>query len=259
MSFGPWLLFKMHLGTSVEVVNIIGASGTIGALEAKNSRADGNTIYGTDDYLHLVHLTGRTEISYRDFDPICLVAATPSVLAASARTPWRNWQEFVDDARRRPGEISAAATPGTTSEFFLVSLEKRANIKLKIVTYEGSATRWAAILAGKVDLTDSNLTQKDKADDRQLKFLAIAAERRTAEVPDVPTLREVDIDVVKEVKRGLVIPKGAPSWVRARLVEARRKATSEPAFEAALTRLGTRVAFLDDHQYSALMERLDEE
>jgi tripartite-type tricarboxylate transporter receptor subunit TctC len=116
-----------------------------------------------------------------------------------------------------------------------------------------------AILGGHIDLTDANLTQKGKVEAGQLKFLAIATEKRDPEIPDVPTLKELGINVVYEVARGLMVPKGTPANVRAKLVEACGKATSEPSFKEAMKLQGTRVAFLDDKQYAAFLGKIDGE
>jgi tripartite-type tricarboxylate transporter receptor subunit TctC len=206
-----------------------------------------------------VHYSGLTDISYKDFEPICLVAATPSVLTASPKTPWKDWQEFLADAKKRPGEITVGATLSSTSHIFPATIEKKAGLKFKYVSYEGLAPRMTAILGGHIDLTDSNLTQKGKVDAGQLKFLAIATEQRDPEIPNVPTLKELGLDIVYEVVRGLVVPKGTPAPARAKLVEACGKATSEPAFKEAMKLQGTRVAFLDDKKYAAFLDKIDGE
>ncbi len=241
------------------IANVGGASGTVGAREAKGSPADGYTIYAMHDYIHLVHYSGLTDISYKDFEPICLVSATPSVLTASPKTPWKNWQEFLADAKKRPGEITVGATLSSTSHIFPATIEKAAGIKFKYVSYEGLAPRMNAILGGHIDLTDSNLTQKGKVDAGQLKFLAIATEKRDPEMPNVPTLKELGLNIVYEVVRGLVVPKGTPAAVRAKLVEACGKATAEPAFKEAMKLQGTRVAYLDDKKYAAFLDKIDGE
>jgi tripartite-type tricarboxylate transporter receptor subunit TctC len=87
-------LLQKHIGQPVVIANVTGASGTVGAREAKGSPADGYTIYAMHDYIHLVHYSGLTDNTYKDFEPICLVSATPSVLTASPKTPWKNWQEL---------------------------------------------------------------------------------------------------------------------------------------------------------------------
>ena len=252
-------LLQKQLAQPVVIANVGGASGTVGAREAKGSPADGYTIYAVHDYIHLVHYAGLTEITYRDFEPICRVSATSSVLTASPKTPWKNWQEFVDDAKKRPGQLSVGATLGSTSHIFPASIEKAAGIKLKYVSYDGLAPRMNAILGGHVDLTDSNLTQKGKVEAGQLKFLAIASEQRNPEMPEVPTLKELGLDIVYEVVRGLMVPKGTPEPVRAKLAEACRQATADPAFAEAMKLQGTRVAFLDDKQYGAFLDKIDGE
>ncbi len=249
----------MEGGQPVVIANVGGASGTVGAREAKGSPADGYTVYAMHDYIHLVHYAGLTDITYKDFEPICLVSATPSVLTASPKTPWKNWKEFLEDAKKRPGEISVGATLGSTSHIFPASIEKAAGIKLKYVSYDGLSPRMNAILGGHIDLTDSNLTQKGKVDAGQLKFLAIASEQRNADMPDVPTLKELGINIVYEVVRGLVVPKGTPAPARAKLGEACAKATAEAEFKESMKKQGTRVSYLDDKQYAAFLDKIDGE
>jgi putative tricarboxylic transport membrane protein len=250
---------QKHLGQTVVIANVTGASGTVGAREAKAAPADGYTVYAVHDYIHLVHYSGLTDVKYTDFDPICLVAATPSVLTASPKTPWKTFQELVADAKARPGQITVGATLSSTSHIFPATVEKAAGIKLKYVSYEGLAPRMNAILGGHIDLTDSNLTQKGKVEAGQLKFLAIATDKRDPEMPDVPTLKELGLNIVYEVVRGLMVPKGTPAPVRAKLVEACGKATAEPDFANAMKLQGTRVAYLDDKQYAAFLDKIDGE
>jgi tripartite-type tricarboxylate transporter receptor subunit TctC len=252
-------LLQKHVGQTVVIANVTGASGTVGAREAKAAPADGYTVYAVHDYIHLVNYSGLTDVKYTDFDPICLVAATPSVLTASPKTPWKTFQELIADAKARPGQITVGATLSSTSHIFPASIEKSAGIKFKYVSYEGLAPRMNAILGGHVDLTDANLTQKGKVEAGQLKFLAIGTEKRDPEIPDVPTLKELGINVVYEVARGLMVPKGTPASVRAKLVEACGQATSEPAFKEAMKLQGTRVAYLDDKQYAVFLDKIDGE
>jgi tripartite-type tricarboxylate transporter receptor subunit TctC len=250
-------LLQKHLGQPVVIANVSGASGTVGAREAKNSPPDGYTVYAVHDYIHLVHYAGLTDIKYSDFVPICRVSATTSVLTASAKTPWKDWKEFVEDAKKRPGQITVGATLGSTSHIFPALIEKAAGIKLKYVSYDGLAPRMNALLGGHVDLTDANLTQKGKVEAGLLRFLAIASEQRDPEMPNVPTLRELGHDIVYEVVRGLVVPQGTPEPAQAKLGEACAKATAEPDFAAAMRKQATRVAYLSAKDYAAFLDKLD--
>ena len=253
--FGPQ--FQKHLGATVVIANVTGASGTVGAREAKNSPPDGYTIYATHDYIHSTYYTGVSDVSYKDFEPVCTVSSTPSVLTASPKTKWSSWQELLGDAKARPGQITVGATLGSTSHFFPALIEKSAGIKFKYVSYEGLAPRMNAILGGHIDLTDSNLTQKGKVDAGQLKFIAIATEKRLPQAPTVPTLKELGVDVVYAVTRGIVAPKGTPADVLAKLEAACTKATAEPKFAEDMGKQGTFVRFMDRKAYAEFLQQND--
>jgi tripartite-type tricarboxylate transporter receptor subunit TctC len=249
--------FQNALGGTVVIANVAGASGTVGAREAKGSPPDGYTLYAVHDYIHSTYYTGVSDVSYTDFEPVCLLSSTPSVLTASPKTKWTSWQELLGDAKARPGQISVGATLGSTSHFFPALIEKAAGIKFKYVSYEGLAPRMNAILGGHIDLTDSNLTQKGKVDAGQLRFLAIATEQRSREIPTVPTLKELGVNVVFSVERGIMAPKGTPADVLAKLESACAQATKDPAFAESMKKQGTEVRYLDRKAYGEFLKKLD--
>jgi tripartite-type tricarboxylate transporter receptor subunit TctC len=254
--FGP--LLQKHIGQPVVIANVGGASGTKGAKEAKDSPADGYALYAVHDYIHSTYYAGVADVQYTDFEPICLISSTASVLTASPKTPWKSWQELLADAKARPGQITVGATLASTSHFFPALIEKAAGIKFKYVSYEGLAPRMNAILGGHIDLTDANLTQKGKVEAGELKFLAIATEKRSPELPNIPTLKELGVNVVYDVNRGIMAPKGTPADVIAKLGAACAAAVKEPAFAEAMKKQGTDVRYMDRAAYSAWLKKNDE-
>jgi tripartite-type tricarboxylate transporter receptor subunit TctC len=253
--FGPQL--QKHLGSAVVIANVTGASGTVGAREAKAAPPDGYTIFAVHDFIHSTYYTGVADVAWTDFVPVCSVSSTPSILTASPKTKWSSWQELLRDAKARPGQITVGATLGSTSHFFPALIEKATGIKFKYVTYEGLAPRMNAILGGHIDLTDSNLTQKGKADAGQLKFLGAATEKRLQEAPNVPTLKELGVNVVYTVTRGLMLPKGTPPDIVAKVEAACAKATAEPKFAEDMTKQGTFVKYLDGKAYTEFLKQND--
>jgi tripartite-type tricarboxylate transporter receptor subunit TctC len=254
--FAP--VMQKHVGQTVVIANVGGASGTKGAQEAKNSPADGYTLYAVHDYIHSTYYAGVADVAYTDFEPICLISSTPSVLTASPKTPWNDMKSLIADAKARPGQISVGATLASTSHFFPALIEKAAGIKFKYVSYEGLAPRMNAILGGHIDLTDSNLTQKGKVEAGQLKFLAIATEKRSPEMPSVPTLKELGVNVVYDVSRGVMAPKGTPAAVLAKLESSCLAAVKEPAFEESMKKQATEVRMLGRKQYAEWLKANDE-
>jgi tripartite-type tricarboxylate transporter receptor subunit TctC len=249
--------YQKVLRQPVVVANIGGASGTVGAREAKTSPPDGYTLLAVHDFIHSTYYTGLADVNYWDFEPICLVASTPSILTASPKTTWKNLQELVADAKKRPGQITVGASLGSTSHFFPAIFEKEAKLKFKYVSYDGLAQRMNAILGGHIDLTDGNLTQKGKVDAGQLRFLAIATEKRSPELPQLPTFKELGYNVIYAVSRGIIVPKGTPDTVQATLESACAKAAKDPAFAASMKSQGTDVRYLDRKQYAAFLKEND--
>lgn len=253
--FAP--LLQKQLGQTVVIANVGGASGTKGAKEAKDSPADGYTLYAVHDYIHSTYWAGVADVNYTDFEPICLIASTASVLTASPKTPWHNLKELIADAKKRPGEITVGATLASTSHFFPALVEKAAGIKFKYVSYEGLAPRMNAILGGHIDLTDSNLTQKGKVEAGQLKFLGIATAKRNPQMKNVPTLKEQGVNVVYDVNRGIMAPKGTPAPVLSKLESSCRAAAKEPAFAEAMAKQGTDVRFMGRSAYAKWLKGND--
>ncbi len=254
--FAPQL--QKHLGQTVVIANVGGASGTKGAKEVKDSPADGYTLYAVHDYIHSTYYTGVSDVNYTDFEPVCMISSTASVLTASPKTPWKDWAGLLADAKARSGQISVGATLGSTSHFFPALIEKAAGIKFKYVSYEGLAPRMNAILGGHIDLTDSNMTQKGKVEAGQLRFIAIATEKRSPEMPGVPTLKELGVNVVYDVNRGLMTPKGTPADVLAKLESSCAAAAKEPPFAESMGKQATDVRYMGRKQYADWLKGNDD-
>ena len=244
---------QKHLGQPIVIANVSGASGTVGAREAKNAPPDGYTLYAVHDYIHLTFYAGLSDVRYSDFEPICMIAATPSVLTASAKTPWKSWAELADDAKKRPGQITVGATLASTSHIFPALVEKAAGIKFKYVSYDGLAPRMNALLGGHIDLTDSNLTQKGKVDAGLLRFLAVASEKWDPEIPDVPTLKELGWDMALENMKGWVVPANTPDAAVTYLHDRFRAAMAQPSWQAFVERAGETDGYLDGPAFQTAM------
>ncbi|HSD52336.1 MAG TPA: tripartite tricarboxylate transporter substrate binding protein [Candidatus Methylomirabilis sp.] len=248
---------EKQLGEPVVVVNITGASGTVGAREAKNAPPDGYTLYSVHDYIHTTYHTGVSNVSYKDFEPICLATSTPSILAAYGKAPWPGLKAMLEEAKKRPGELTVGATLGSTSHFFPAMLEQAAGVKFKYVSYEGTAPRMTALLGGHVLMGETNLTQLDKVRAGQMKLLAIATAKRHPEIPDVPTLKEFGLDIVYAVNRGIMAPKGTPEPILAKLEDACAKALKDPAVAESMKKQGTVVEFLWRSAYAEFLQKND--
>ncbi len=257
--FRPLLpLLQKYLGQPVVIANVGGASGTVGEREAAKATPDGYTIFGAHDYIHSVYFAGITDIKYSEaFEPVCMIASTPSVITVGAKTPWKTYKELVADAKKRPGQIVVGATLGSTSQYSIALAAKAAGITFKYVPYQGTAKRMNALLGGHIQVADSNLTQKSKVDAGLLRFLANMADKRTEGLENVPTLKELGYNVEYSVNRGLMVPKGTPADVIAKLNDACAKATKEPDYAKAMLLQGTSVRYEGPKDYAAYLKETD--
>lgn len=249
--------FQKHLGGTIVIANVGGASGTKGAREARDAPADGYTIFAVHDSLHSTYFTGVADVNWTDFEPLCLVASTPSIITASPKSPWPDMKAMLEDAKKRPGQITVGATLGSTSHFFPALVEKAAGAKFKYVSYEGTAPRMNALMGSHIDLAESNLTQKGKVDAGQMKFLAIATDQRVPEIPNLPTLKELGIDVTYAVNRGLLVKKGSPPEAVKKLAEACGAAARESGFAGAMKAQGTLVNYMPPPAYTTFLQNND--
>jgi tripartite-type tricarboxylate transporter receptor subunit TctC len=244
---------EKQMGKPVVVVNVAGASGTVGAREAMKAAPDGYTILAIHDFIHTTYYTGVADLSYKDFEPVALLTATPSVFAAYGKAPWKSMKELIEDAKKRPEQITVGASLGSTSHFFPAMIGQAAGIKWKYVSYEGTAPRMTALMGSHVLLGETNLTQLDKVKAGQIKMLAIATRARVSEVPEMPTLKELGIDIEYAVNRGIVVPKGTPDAALAKLEDACGKAMRDPAVVEAMKKQGTLVEFLNHKAYGQFL------
>jgi tripartite-type tricarboxylate transporter receptor subunit TctC len=253
-------LLQKQLGQPVVIANVGGASGTVGEREAASAAPDGYTVFGSHDFIHSVYFGGMTDIKYdKAFDPVCMVSSTPSVITVGAKTPWKTFKELVDDAKKRPGQIVVGASLGSTSQYSIALAAKAAGIKFKYVPYDGTAKRMTALLSGNIDIGDSNLTQKSKVEAGLLRFLANMAEKRTAGLENVPTLKELGYNVSYAVSRGLMVPKGTPAAVIAKLNDACAKATKDAEYAKAMALQGTDVDYRDPKGYGEYLKQADKD
>lgn len=253
-------LLQKYLGEPVVIANVSGASGTVGEREAASAAPDGYTLFGAHDFIHSVYFGGMTELKYSEaFEPVCMIASTPSVVTVGSKTPWKSFKELVADAKKRPGQIVVGASLGSTSQYSMALAAKAAGISFKYVPYDGTAKRMNALLGGHIEVADSNLTQKSKVDAGLLRFLANMAEKRSPGLEDVPTLKELGYDVEYSVNRGIMVPKGTPAAVIAKLNDACAKATKEPEYGKSMLLQGTEVRYMDPKQYAAYLKKKDAE
>ncbi|MDI3308088.1 MAG: tripartite tricarboxylate transporter substrate binding protein [Acetobacteraceae bacterium] len=185
------------LGQSVVVENRSGAGGTIGVDAVAKSAPDGYTIAFASTGAVAVNGSLVPNLPYdtlRDFAPVAVLTATPSVLVVRPDGP-PSLGALLGRARRQPGKVTFASTgPGGTPHLAAELLKLRAGVDLTHVAYRGAAPAITAMLAGEVDMAFLDLpVLLPVIREGKLKPLFITAEERSPLLPEVPTAEQAGV------------------------------------------------------------------
>jgi len=241
-----------ELKTPVVIENKPGAGGGIGMGVVAKAKPDGYTLLLALSSISILpeadKVLGRTPLYRLDqFTPIARLTADPTVLAVRADSPWKTLDEFIADARKRPGAITYGSSGNYgTMHMPMEMFAHTANVKLLHVPFTGGGPAVVALLGGQVDALStgpSTVLQHVKAG--KVRVLASWGDHRLASLPDVRTLSESGYDAVFFQWSGLFAPAGTPQAVVMRLRDAARVAASDPKFVNTLKTVETPVAYLD--------------
>jgi tripartite-type tricarboxylate transporter receptor subunit TctC len=241
-----------ELKTPVVIENKPGAGGGIGMGMVAKAKPDGYTLLLALSSISILpeadKVLGRAPLYRLDqFAPIARLTADPTVLAVRADSRWNTLQEFIDDARKRPGAITYGSSGNYgTMHMPMEMFAHAADIKLLHVPFTGGGPAVVALLGGQVDALStgpSTVLQHVKAG--KVRVLASWGDHRLASLPDVRTLSESGYDAVFFQWSGLFAPAGTPAPIIARLREAARIAAADSRFASTLATVETPVAYLD--------------
>src|SRR6184192_841559 len=222
------------LGQPVVVDNRPGAGGSVGAELAAKSPPDGYTLFLAGVGSHAVNPNLHARLAYdpvRDFTPITLVATAPSVLVVNPAVPARTVAEFTAYARANPDKLNYASNGnGSAAQLAAAMYESMANVRMVHVPYKGIAPALTDLLSGEVQLmfgTVVALVPHIQAG--KLRALAVTSRKRSALLPDVPSLAESGLpDYEAGSWYGVMAPAGTPREIVERLHGAIARALKQP-------------------------------
>jgi len=244
----------------VVIVNKAGAAGAVGAQFASVAKPDGYTLLialvSISSTPEVDKLFGRPATYTRDqFVGIARLNADPPILAVNG--PWKTLKELVDDAKKRPGEITFASSgPYGASHLPLEMFLQAAGLKMRHLPTTGGAPATTAVLGGHAQLWASPpALAAPHIEAGKMRALATWGATRLAAFPDVPTLKELGYDVEYYIWTGLFAPRGVSASVIQTLRDATRKAVEDPEFKSAMEKAKTPMAYQDAEEFKAFWDR----
>ena len=237
-------IFTRHLGQKFVVENVGGAGGTIGALRAARAAADGYTILSGHLGTNALASAFYPNLGYdpqKDFEPVGLTVEYPELLVVRKDFPANNLKEFIAYAKANASKLNVGhAGLGSVSYIGCLLLNSAIGIKPTMVPFTGTAPVLNAMLGGEIDYEcDPVLGTLNHVRAGTVKALAVAAKKRSAILPDVPTSYEQGLPEFDCAPfYAVFLPSGTPKPIVAKLAEALNKGLSEESVQKRLTELG---------------------
>ncbi|MBT7942566.1 MAG: tripartite tricarboxylate transporter substrate binding protein, partial [Alphaproteobacteria bacterium] len=230
------------------------------AKEAAKAKPDGCTLFAIHQSAVTSYLNGRIPFHYNNFETVSLLTSTPDIVGANKNVPWNNFAEFKKATLAAPGTVKVGATFGSTSQFYWLVLEARTGMKFKFVPYDGTRERMTAILSGAIQMGGLNVASGRKyLESGELKGFAIASEKRSKHLPNMPTLKELGVDMIYALQRGIVAPKGTPKGMVDYWAGVFKKAAADPEFLKQMDAKGTGVEYVGPDGYRKWADKMYKE
>jgi len=253
---------EKSLRQPVLIINRPGAGGAVGMASVAKAPGDGYTLLMGLSSISIFpvsdRINGKTPAyELKDFAPIALITADPTVLVVRTDGPYKTLKDFVDAAKANPGKInySSSGVYGTLH----VSMEIFANaagIKLFHVPYQGGGPAVTALLGGQVEaLASGPAPAIGQIRGGKMRALASWSSERLALLPEIPTFKELGYDAEFYIWTGVFAPAATPAELLSKIRNAVRQAATSAEFKSAMDKVQTPVSYLDAPEFQKYWER----
>lgn len=253
-------ILEKYLGQPIVVQNKAGGGGGIGTSAIAHAKPDGYTIGMTQAGPVVIQTHyGGLDYTIDDFEYITVIAASPIILVANTKVPFKTTAEMIDWAKANPGQLRLAlAAIGGLPHMMVEALAKANGFTVKTMPQPGNAQVLTTCMGGFSQLAvahPSDLQAYIKSG--EVVALGVGEAERLPDLPDIPTFKEQGFDIVMNVWKGVGAPKGTPPEVLEFLRDAFDKASQDPAWAEALNRIGEPPHYMNAEDFKATVERDD--
>ncbi|GAA5132074.1 tripartite tricarboxylate transporter substrate binding protein [Pseudonocardia adelaidensis] len=253
-----------RLGVQVNVVNRTGGGGVVGHSAIATARPDGTTIGLATVEITMMHWQGLTDLTYEQLTPIGLVNSDPAGVTVRTEAQWTDVQQLLAEAKAQPGAMTASGTGrGGIWDLARAGMLLEAGLPadaIRWVPSEGAAPALQELVAGGINVSTASLVENHTMiESGRAKALAVMAEERLPNLPDVPTLREQGIDFTMAAWRGIAGPEGLPDDIVGELSCHLDGIVHSPEYEEFMGTAGFGIVWKNAQDFGAYLAAQDAE
>ena len=245
-------------GAQVVIENRPGAGGIVAASSVLSAPPDGYTLFVFSSGIAL----SKSLLKTMPFDPVTAFAPISTMaqfdllLLVKADSPIKTMKDALDAARVDPQKFNVATiNPGSTQNVTGELLRAATGIPMTVVPHRTTGEVLTSLLRGDTQLAvDALAPLKAAVDDKQIRAIASSGSKRSPQLPDVPTMRELGIDAVVDGWNSLVAPAGTPREIIAYLSGHVRAVIAEPEFQKRMIDLGGEPASCSPEELDARLK-----
>jgi tripartite-type tricarboxylate transporter receptor subunit TctC len=249
-----------ELGQAIVVENRPGAGGTIGTAAIAKADPDGYSILAQSSALSIspaIYPSLSFDIT-RDLSSALMIGVSVNVMIVPVSRPWKTVQDFIADARARPGTIAFGSVGvGSATHISAEKFRLAAGIETTHVPYRGGAEVIADILGGRIDFYFCPLaTALPLIKEGRVRALVISGTKRVADLPDIPTPTEAGLKNAESIFwLGVFMPARTPRDIITKFHDAGTRLLAEPSMQESLLKLGVEPLPMAPDEMDAFLAR----
>ncbi|WP_417784253.1 Bug family tripartite tricarboxylate transporter substrate binding protein [Terasakiella pusilla] len=249
-----------HLGQRLVIQNKPGAGGQIGFTSLATAKNDGYKIgfINVPSIFMVKMLRDNVPYEMSDFEAIANIQLDPVVLTVKADSPYKTFQDFLEAAKKNPGQVNVGGDgPQSNNQLQVVVAEDKLGMDVNFVPFNGSGPAITATLGDQVVASvPSASSATSHIENGRLRALAVFADKRYKYLPDVPTIAEatgVAVPGIGASMRGVAVPKGMDTETKKIIEDAFANVMKDPKFLDYADKMGLPLHYMNGAEFDAYL------